>query len=94
MYSNFSESGNNGHFMLAIDIGKLLPIEEYLQRVEHLVGLLKASSGESTERGVLIPGEVRWEKFDESLENGVSLDPHTRVALESLAKVHRVEVPW
>jgi ureidoglycolate dehydrogenase (NAD+) len=94
MYNNFSESGNNGHFMLAIDIAKLLPIEEYLQRVEYLIDLLKASSGESIGRGVLIPGEVRWEKFDESLENGVPLDRPTRVALETLATLHRVEVPW
>jgi LDH2 family malate/lactate/ureidoglycolate dehydrogenase len=94
MYNNFSESGNNGHFMLAIDIAKLLPLDQYLQRVEHLIDVLKASSGDSTERGVLIPGEVRWEKFDESLKNGVPIDGQTRVALETLATLHRVEVPW
>jgi LDH2 family malate/lactate/ureidoglycolate dehydrogenase len=94
MYSNFAESGNNGHFMLAVDVAKLLPFEEYLQRIEALVDLLKASGGESAARGVLIPGEVRWEKLDDSERNGVPIDRHTRIALEKLAQIHDVSTPW
>lgn len=94
MYGNLSETGNNGHFMLAIDIARLLPLKQYLRRVEHLVDLLKASSGQSAEGGVLMPGEVRWERFDDSVQHGIPIDLRTRVALETLANLHQVEVPW
>jgi ureidoglycolate dehydrogenase (NAD+) len=94
MYDNFAESGNNGHFMLALDIAKLLPLDEYLERVEHLVDLLKGSSDDSTGRGVLIPGEIRWENLDESTRIGVPIDRRTRTALEGLATVYEVDVPW
>ncbi len=60
MYKNFSESGDNGHFMLAIDISRLMPIAEYHARVEQLIAWVKASADGSTGRDVLIPGEVRW----------------------------------
>jgi ureidoglycolate dehydrogenase (NAD+) len=94
MYKNFSESGDNGHFMLAIDISRLMPIAEYHARIEQLIAWVKASADGSTGRDVLIPGEVRWGAYEESLKSGITLDHQTKCALAQLADQYGVVVPW
>lgn len=69
MYNDFTRAGGNGHFMLALDISRFMPLENYHARFEGLVAMLK-SSGES----VLLPGEVRWENWRDAAVNGVEVD--------------------
>ncbi len=69
MYNDFSRNGDNGHFMLALDVTRWMNMDIYYSRFETLVAALKSSGDD-----VLLPGEVRWENYHESLTNGVSLD--------------------
>jgi LDH2 family malate/lactate/ureidoglycolate dehydrogenase len=70
MYNDFTRSGDNGHFIMAIDVTRFMPIELYHSRFEGLVTALKASGG-----NVLLPGEVRWDTYRDNLANGVPIDP-------------------
>lgn len=94
MYKNFAETGDNGHFMLALDISRLMPMAEYHARVEQLIAWVKASAGAAAGSKVLVPGEVRWGAYKESLRSGIALDSSTRRSLEGLAGKYGVVVPW
>ena len=80
MYNDFSRGGDNGHFLMALDIARFMPIEDYHTRFDGLVALLKAS-GEN----VLLPGEVRWEHWRDSQANGVEVDEAKWAAIENLS---------
>ena len=69
MYTDFTRNGGNGHFMLALDISRFMPLDDYHARFEGLVAMLKASGGH-----VLLPGEVRWENWRDAVANGVEVD--------------------
>ena len=69
MYKDFTRNGGNGHLMLALDISRFIPLAEYHARFDGLVAVLKASGGH-----VLLPGEVRWEKWRDALAHGVEVD--------------------
>ena len=76
IYNDFNRNGENGHFMLALDIARFMPIADYHARFESLVAMLKASGGH-----VLLPGEVRWENWRDALANGVEVDDAAWMAL-------------
>ncbi len=91
MYRNFNEGGHNGHFFLALDVSKWMPVEEYFARIEVLATLLaEASPGGE----VRLPGAERWNRLQESDRSGVLLETETSAQLEALAREHGVIVPW
>ena len=94
MYKNFKESGENGHAFGAVDIERLMPLEEYFDRMEALVSLVRGSAVGVAGRRVLIPGEQRWDAYERSQREGVALDAATRTALAELARERGIPVPW
>jgi len=69
MYSDFSRSGDNGQFLLALDVSRWMDWESYFTRFETLLALLHTSGN-----GVLFPGEIRWEHRQRALSEGVTVD--------------------
>ena len=69
MYQDFSRNGGNGHFLLALDIARFMPLDTYFGRFDGLVAMLKASGGH-----VLLPGEIRWESYRDALAHGCNID--------------------
>ena len=69
MYNDFSRNGHNGHFLLALDISRFMPMADYHTRFDGLVAMLKASGGH-----VMLPGEVRWENWRDALAHGAEID--------------------
>lgn len=91
MYKNFERSGENGHFFMAIDITRWMPIEHFYERMETLAQIIFASGSDNNIR---LAGERRWQNYDESLSLGVELEPKTQIALADLADKHGVVLPW
>lgn len=91
MYHSVSESGHNGHFLMALDISKWMPIETYFDRFEELVEGVKLSN---TGHKVLLPGETRWQCYKDNLQNGILLDDHVRRSLQELSQPHGIQAPW
>lgn len=79
MYNDLSRNGDNGHFLMALDIRRFMPPDDYHARFDALVNLLKGS-GEN----VLLPGEVRWSTLAESRREGITVDADRWHALDSL----------
>ena len=89
IYKDFTRAGDNGHFLMALDIARWMDLDSYHARFEGLVAAIKASGD-----GVLLPGEVRWEHYRESLANGVVLEGRTAEAAANLAAQAKLAPPW
>jgi LDH2 family malate/lactate/ureidoglycolate dehydrogenase len=91
MYFDFTQSADIGHFFVALDISRWMPLEQYFDRMEGLVALLKASGGSEE---VLLPGEVRWRNYANNSQFGIPIDAKTRQVLEGLSEPHGIPPPW
>ncbi|MEH6458045.1 MAG: Ldh family oxidoreductase [Cocleimonas sp.] len=103
MYKNIHESGNNGHFFIAIDISKLMPLAMYYERMESFIKMLQGSGinensglddkneqSEDTNK-VLLPGELRWETYEKNLKQGLVINTETTTELKKLADQYRID---
>lgn len=81
MYSDFTESGHSGHFLLALDISRWMAPDEYFVRFETLIAAVRASS---LDGDVRLPGELRWQQFRENRDRGIRLEPSLMAALAAL----------
>ena len=74
------------HFMLTIDIKKLIPLEIYNSSVKQLVSYMKDSKkAEGTEQ-IFLPGEIEFLKEKRNKEKGVPMEEQTFKNLNELAK--------
>ena len=80
MYKDFVNPGNNGHFFLAVNISSLMPLTSYFQRMEQLINTLH-QPGEN----IRIPGEIRWQEFNKSRQQGIFIDDEALESLKNLA---------
>jgi ureidoglycolate dehydrogenase (NAD+) len=93
-YGDFDRRCNIGHLFMALDISRVMPMEEYYERMEMLVSSLK-NSGRSKDVGeILIPGETRWRHYARQLAQGIGLDRRTIDLLQTLAAELKVSTPW
>lgn len=69
---------NLGHFMLALDPGLFMPIEEFRARVDRLIDDMKSSDKIAGTKEILVPGELEMRARQENLAAGsVPLLPST-----------------
>lgn len=59
-HTTAKEPANVGHFMIAINIDKLTPLEVFLERIEEYKGYVKSLKRMSENVEVWIPGEKAW----------------------------------
>lgn len=89
LYNDFTRTGDNGHFLMALDVARWMDLDSYHARFEGLVAAIKASGD-----GVLLPGEVRWENYRKSIVKGVVLEVPTAETVASLAAQVKIAPPW
>jgi len=89
MYKDFTRTGDNGQFLMALDVARWMDLDGYHARFDGLVAAIKASGD-----GVLLPGEVRWENYRKSLANGVVLEERTAKTVANLAAQAKIAPPW
>lgn len=83
---------NLGHFFLAIDPACLMPVEEFYDRVDDLIGQLKATPPAPGTERVLAPGEIEYENLDRAASVGVELDAEVLEQLHALGEQLGVEL--
>ena len=76
---------NMGHFIMAIDIQKFMPIDEFIDRLRDYVGQIKASKKAAGNEAILVPGEIEEKRYLESKEKGIVLGDETVKVLTELA---------
>jgi len=79
-----------GHTMIAIDIARFMPWDEYLSRMQAFCAELKASELAPGFSEILLPGELEHRRMQERLANGIPVDTETIATLRELAGRRRV----
>jgi LDH2 family malate/lactate/ureidoglycolate dehydrogenase len=76
--------------LIAIDIGRFLPYDDYLERVRQFCAELKASALAPGFVEILLPGELEHRRAVERLANGIAVDLETLRVLRDLAEARGV----
>lgn len=83
---DFSKPVNEGHAFIAIDIRKMIPLDEFKARMDRMIEQIhQAPRVRGTER-IYLPGEIEWENYQRNLKEGMELPEHVEVNLRSLAE--------
>jgi LDH2 family malate/lactate/ureidoglycolate dehydrogenase len=80
-------------FFLALDVSRLMPLEEFEQRLAKLVGMAKSSHPAPGYDEVLVAGEPEWRAEAEYLECGVPLTDGVWEELRSRAERLGIDRP-
>ncbi len=76
---------NTGHFIVALDIARFMPLDQYKADVDRQIAELKASQRLPGVDEIRMPGERRRECRDERTRDGVPLSPALVGQLDKLA---------
>ena len=71
MYDDSTEPVNIGHSFVAIDVNKLMPIEQFEGRLNDMVQEIKSSPKAAGVDEIFIPGERRTNKAQKRLKEGI-----------------------
>jgi LDH2 family malate/lactate/ureidoglycolate dehydrogenase len=76
---------NNGHFIMAINIEALLPLEVFKNRVDQMIDELKSTPPMEGSAGVYMPGEMEYLTEKACARDGVPLSPEVLQSLNDFA---------
>ena len=77
---------NTGHFIVALDVARFLPLDDYKAEVDRHVGELKASKRLPSVDEIRMPGERRRQTREERTRDGIPLSGALMGQLEKLAR--------
>jgi len=74
-----------GHFFITLDINKLMPLDMFISRLDHMVNEVKGSPKATGVEEIFIPGERRTNKFLERKREGIPVSQPVLDELNELA---------
>jgi LDH2 family malate/lactate/ureidoglycolate dehydrogenase len=77
---------NVGQFFIAIDIASIMPMRDFITRVEAFCEEIKAHAKAEGVSEILLPGESKARHFRERSERGIEIDSTLRKELDALAR--------
>ena len=92
MYDEWDRPQDVGHFLLALDPGRFVGKEAFLERMGALWQALKAAPPAPGHEEVFLPGELEARRRERALAEGMALPE--RVVAELKALGERYGVPW
>jgi uncharacterized oxidoreductase len=72
----------NGVFLQAIDIGRFLPVERFIESVQGFIAHVKSCRTKPGVKEILIPGEVEYQTQKRLLEEGIPVSEGTWKEIE------------
>lgn len=84
----------HGAAFLAINIGAMIPIDQFKKRVDDMIRDIRQTPKAKDSAGVFLPGEMEWQKRRKAMVKGVSLPEEVLESLRGLAKELGVKVNW
>lgn len=82
-----------GHMMMAIKPDNFISMDEFEQRLEVLIAEVKAAPPIDSERPVILPGEVEFQRLEERRRYGIPVAQETVAGLKELADDRGVPFP-
>jgi ureidoglycolate dehydrogenase (NAD+) len=77
---------NQGHAFIAIDVGTIMPIGHFKQRMDHMIQEIKSAPKAKGSDRIYLPGEMEWERREIALEKGMELPDHVVLSLTETAE--------
>jgi LDH2 family malate/lactate/ureidoglycolate dehydrogenase len=77
---------NIGHFFMAINPALYMPIGEFKERMETLIGEIHAADKMQGVDRVYTPGEIEYLKKENYLKNGIPFPPATLAQMEEFGQ--------
>ena len=90
MWKDFENPQNVGHFFLAVDIAKFVPLDEFKTRVEQMIGEIKALPKNPGVDEIFMPGEIEQRRRKERKSEGVPLSAVVYEELKALGTQYGV----
>ena len=84
--SDSPELTNQGHAFVAIDIGAMMPIEQFKERMDRMIREIRSAPKAKGSERIYLPGEMEWERRDKALVEGMVLPDHVVINLAGLAE--------
>jgi LDH2 family malate/lactate/ureidoglycolate dehydrogenase len=84
-YRDATAPGENSATMLAIDVERFLPADDYVRRIEEITNLIHAQPAAAGVERILVPGEREADLEQTRLREGVPVDPSTWAEILELA---------
>ncbi|MFC0272634.1 Ldh family oxidoreductase [Metabacillus herbersteinensis] len=92
MYENWDEPQNVGHFFLAIDINRFMPIETFKLRMDLYLKEIKGEPKANGVEEIYIPGEIETLKEIERKKNGIELPSKVVEELIEIGKRYHLDL--
>lgn len=92
MYENWEEPQNVGHFFMAIDINRFIPIETFKERMDLYIKEIKAEPKAEGVNEIFIPGEIEHRRVIERKENGIDLPLRVVEELNEIGKRYQLDL--
>lgn len=86
------ETGSNGAFMMATDVGSFMPLNKFTRRVDNLLKKTKRTPPALGHKEVLIPGERGFRTEEQRLKKGIFVSDETWQRISMLAEDLRLNV--
>lgn len=86
---------NAGHAFIAVDVGKMMPMQDFEARMAALAQELRsARKAQGTER-IYLPGEMEWEKRRKAERDGfIEVPDNMADALNKLSQQNGIPLEW
>jgi LDH2 family malate/lactate/ureidoglycolate dehydrogenase len=78
--------GNQGFGFLAINVGLMMPLATFKERMDELIREIRAAPKAKGADRIYLPGEMEWERRAVALADGIALPPDVRLSLSGLAQ--------
>jgi ureidoglycolate dehydrogenase (NAD+) len=85
------EPTDEGHAFIAIDIGKMIPLGEFKDRMDWMIREIKSAPLAKDAERIYLPGEIELERRERALVEGILLPPDVVASLQGLAQDVRVD---
>lgn len=94
LFGDLQRQTRCGHVCVALDIARFLPPDEFAERLDGLLGALRAVAPRDGFDTVRIPGDARTEHAEERTRNGIPLPDYLVKGLTDIASELAVATPW
>ena len=81
---DFANPVNQGHAFLAIDVSKLMPVNDFKERMDKMIAQIKNSPKAKGTDEIFLPGEIEHNKYKKSLVDGIDLPDDVVINLKGL----------
>jgi LDH2 family malate/lactate/ureidoglycolate dehydrogenase len=77
---------NEGHAFIAIDVGSIMPIQAFKERLDWVIREIKGAPKAKGSERIYLPGEMEWERRSRALTEGMYLPGDVIASLAGLAE--------